>query len=411
MVFPDSILILYQTLEAHNELTSPFSQESVPVRVHRGAKNTTPAGGPGLWSDEEHTRKHGNAGGVGPTAKPLGTYEARGRVATMATEVARFGQSTLTPQQMELRRTGIGASEIAAVLGLHHKLTPLDIWMQKRGMAEPQFDNQFLKMGRILEGVIRGLYYEEVARPEGLSMLENVGTQVHQGEQWMLCTPDAVLIDVNTQDDGWRRGLECKNRDAFWRDQFGESGSDVFPDDVAAQCVWSMAVTGLDRWDVAVLLGGNDFRTYTMHRNQDLIDAMVEQAREFWFTNVVGGKEPPIVGRSAKEYLKKRFALHTSDLIESNPQLDTYLAGYADAKKQAKEWEIAVHNYEAALCTEVGANAGIRSRLGTFTWKSTRSGGTDWQALARDYAPADAITSPSYQRPGFRKIHWSPAKV
>jgi predicted phage-related endonuclease len=136
-------------------------------------------------------------------------------------------QSTLTPEQIEIRRSGIGASEIAAVLGLHHRLTPLDIWMQKRGMAEPQLDTRLLKMGRIMEGVIVGLYEEEVARPQEKLLISKVGTKVHPNEQWMLCTPNAVVTTRNA--DRWQWGLECKNRDAYWRDQDGESGTEILP--------------------------------------------------------------------------------------------------------------------------------------------------------------------------------------
>ena len=153
---------------------------------------------------------------------------------------------TLTAEQLALRQTGIGASEIAAVAGLDPHRTPLDVWMLKRGLAGPFAGNEFTRWGDRLEAVIAGAY----AEARGV-LLDTRDTLRHAGEPWMLATPDRVVLDSAGAEE---RLLQVKNRGLRQADRWGEPGTDQVPDAVAAQCHWEMAVTGLALCDVAVLI-------------------------------------------------------------------------------------------------------------------------------------------------------------
>ena len=92
----------------------------------------------------------------------------------------------------------------------------------------------------------------------------------HQGDD------DAYLLDLDTILDKCRtvvdagRGVECKNRNYFNHGEWGEPGTDEVPLEVTAQVHWSMRVTGLPRWDVAVLLGGNRLGIYHLEYDEEL---------------------------------------------------------------------------------------------------------------------------------------------
>jgi len=62
-----------------------------------------------------------------------------------------------------------------------------------------------------------------------------------------------------------------------------------------------MALLGFDDWDVAVLFGTSDFRIYRLHRDLELENMILERAREFWNTYVVGtrSRRPIPRGRMA----------------------------------------------------------------------------------------------------------------
>jgi predicted phage-related endonuclease len=207
----------------------------------------------------------------------------------------------------------------------------------------------------------------------------------------------------------WKRGLECKNRDSRVAYLWGDSGTDEIPDDVAAQCHWSMAVTGLKRWDCAALIGGNDFRVYTIHWNEDIASDFIAIAHEFWHKNVLGGVEPPITGPSARDYLKQKFAKHGAEIITATPDVESLLESYGVFKGRIKELQKAVDATELQLQEAVGNAAGVKGKAGVYTWKTTSSGGTDWKGLASAFNPNSEMVA-QYERPGFRKGLWTPTK-
>ena len=67
----------------------------------------------------------------------------------------------LSPTQLAQRRLGIGASEVGAVLGLHPYQTPLDVYLDKRGLVEPFAGNAYTRWGLKFEALIAEAYTEE----------------------------------------------------------------------------------------------------------------------------------------------------------------------------------------------------------------------------------------------------------
>ena len=104
--------------------------------------------------------------------------------------------------------------------------------------------------------------------------------------------------------------LECKTASSFIADQWGPSqeaeivaGKIVtehkIPIYYETQVQWYMGVTGAKRCYVAALLGGQDFRIYCVERDDDVIDALQSQCREFWYQNVPAGSLHPGGGAEA----------------------------------------------------------------------------------------------------------------
>src|SRR5690606_18657199 len=66
-----------------------------------------------------------------------------------------------------VRRSGIGSSDAATVAGLNRWKTPLDLYLEKRGLVEPEPASEAAEWGTILEPTI----LREFARRNGLCVV------------------------------------------------------------------------------------------------------------------------------------------------------------------------------------------------------------------------------------------------
>jgi len=164
------------------------------------------------------------------------------------------------------RRLGIGGSDAAAILGASRYKTRADVWLEKLGQAPETAENAAMHWGTVLEPVIR----EEYSATMGLEVKQPPMMR-SQEHPFMLANVDGIAGD---------RILEIKTarNDADW----GEPGTDEIPLEYAAQVHHYMIVTGLVVADVAVLIGGSDFRIYTVEADRELHVAMIDREREFW---------------------------------------------------------------------------------------------------------------------------------
>jgi putative phage-type endonuclease len=177
------------------------------------------------------------------------------------------------------RRSGIGGSDAAAVLGLSRWRSPLDVYLDKTGEGGDTEDAPAMYWGRRLERVILEAYVEQT----GLAVDAPVGVyrMLRSSERpWQLYSPDGMASD---------RLIEIKT--ARTSEGWGEPGTDEVPDDYAIQVQHGMAVTGLQRCDVAVLIGGSDFRVYTVERDDALIAHLIAAEAAFWAR--VERRDPP----------------------------------------------------------------------------------------------------------------------
>lgn len=185
------------------------------------------------------------------------------------------------------RRRGVGSSDVAALMGASAYAGPQHVYYDKVGRRRPDGDAG--------EAALWGTLHEETVAREwarrNRTVVRRVGLVAHVQDPWMMCTLDRRCTECPLNPaDRENCAVEIKTRDRMlapkWR-------KDV-PDDVLAQVLWQIAVTGYDHLHVAVLIGGNDYRQYTVRRagNEDLIGDIVTVARKFWFEYVKAGVVP-----------------------------------------------------------------------------------------------------------------------
>lgn len=190
----------------------------------------------------------------------------------------------------EQRARRIGGSEIAAVLGLSPFDSPFSLWHRKAGnVPPPDLDGEaVVHWGHRLEAVVReewmGLHRDShYVRPElGLTVANGVA----------IVSPDAVVSRRGRGRSLDREVLEIKT--AARPDQWAD-GPPVY---YLTQVQWYMGALGLPRAHFAVLIGGSDYREYTVDFDEADYLYMVDAAERF-VASVDAGVQPPIDGAYA----------------------------------------------------------------------------------------------------------------
>lgn len=284
------------------------------------------------------------------------------------------------------RRTGISGTDVSAILGINPWASPLDIWLDKRGQAEPKAENMAMRLGNLLEPVVATLYAEETG-----ATLVDPGFLRHKDRDWHIGTPDRLAI--NPEHEFAHTLIEIKT--ARSGNDWGEPGTDQIPRYYLTQVAWYLALTELQVAHVAVLIGASDFRRYAVQRDLDLEGVLLERCEAFWHTNVVGGQMPAVDGsESAARYIASRFPRNveplrvaTEDEIALARRLSAARAATAAAEREQAEAE---NLLKAAIGEAEGLDLGA---LGKITWKTSKPRETtDWKAVAAEAnLPAELI--------------------
>lgn len=273
----------------------------------------------------------------------------------------------LTPEQIEQRRLGIGASEAAQALGLSQWGTAYELWLDKRGEGEERQPSDEMSMGHLMEPVIAKLYETE----HECLVIPVKETFVHPEHAWLMATPDYKVAH--------RAGaqsilLECKNINSFRRKEFGEEGTDEVPMDVLVQCLAQMAVlrplVGVERVDVGVLCGGAEYLEYTVGWDQSAVDRLIERLAEF-YQRVQSGSPP---APQTLLDVRRMFSRDVGRVVEASEQVGQYVEQLRNVRntmarleEQEEFLKLGIQTHMQDASTLVMPDGQIAA-----TWKSTK---------------------------------------
>lgn len=295
-----------------------------------------------------------------------------------------------------VRATGIGASEIAAIVGLSPYTSPLDIYLRKVGLTEEFAGNESSRWGIRLEPAIAEAYTAET----GIELTgDGRTTIVHPVHEFALCTPDRIAADRS-------RVVEIKTAGIRMAHLWGEPGSDDVPEYYLTQVAWQMAVLDIDAADIAVLIGGSDFRIYSVPRDRELEEALIEAARRFWYDNVMAHEAPS--PRDSDEYARVLAAKYPTDripdLIEADGETVEAVHALRELRAEIKRLQADELEAENLIKAAIGEHAGVFGHFGKITWKATKERAvTDYKALAASLDPA-VVKAFTQTKPGVRRF-------
>lgn len=234
---------------------------------------------------------------------------------------------------LDARRAGIGASEIAAVMGISPWESPFSLFWRKT-MGWQTDDNANMSAGRRLEPVIADWWADQYPDHH----VDPAGLWRSNDRPWQLSTPDRI-----TDYAGHKELLECKAAGSW--DGWGEPGTNEIPVYYRAQGIWQMDTLGVSRMRFAVLCG-LEFREYILR--YDPADARIMRAAgQRFMDRLTSGEAPDLDGHDATVATLKR--LHPS-VQDVDVQVPVELAeAYRRARALRTRADAAVAGFEARI--------------------------------------------------------------
>jgi putative phage-type endonuclease len=173
------------------------------------------------------------------------------------------------------RKGYIGGSDLGSICGLSSYRTALDVYLDKTSEDISSQTNAAMRWGNLLEDVIANEYSE-------------VTGQRTEIEPNTIYHPEYKFLGANI--DRWvgdkEYVLECKTAGFIKAKEWGDLGTDQIPESYLVQVAHYAAICDVPKVDIAVLIGGQDFRIYTYERNKELEDKLIKIACNFWHNHI-----------------------------------------------------------------------------------------------------------------------------
>lgn len=201
---------------------------------------------------------------------------------------------------LQIRHSGIGASEASAIVGVNPYMTNVELYEYKTGLKEPEdiSDKPYVQYGLQAEKHLRALFALDF--PEYKVGYKEYDLVRNKKYPFILATLDGRLIEKAT---GRRGVLEIKTTEIL-KSMQKESWKDQVPDNYFVQCLHQLLTTG---WEYVILKAqlkynydGEIFlqtKHYHIERADVLEDLeyLQEQEIKFWNENVLKKVKPSLI--------------------------------------------------------------------------------------------------------------------
>lgn len=244
------------------------------------------------------------------------------------------------------RRKSIGGSDAAAIVGLNPWVSSYSLWAEKTGRIPGFEGNLATEVGTYLEEFVAKLFMRET----GKNVRRANAILYNDAYPWAHANVDRLIV-------GEDAGLEIKTTSELNLKKF--KGGE-YPAQYYVQCVHYLAITGKQKWYLAVLIGNRDFKQFEIERNDMEIKALMALESEF-FEHVKNNTPPPIDGsESTLDAIQTIFPESTLGTSIDLSGVANHIQVYMALGDQIQEMTNAQNEHKAAIMAYMGlAEKGI----------------------------------------------------
>jgi putative phage-type endonuclease len=289
---------------------------------------------------------------------------------------------------LELRRQGLGASDMAAVMGVSPYKTPYQLWAEKTGMTPEQKVGDAARRGVILEDAV-GQYYEQ---ERGVKLRKSNGIVRLKKHPRIMASLDRTIV-------GETKGIvEIKTsaspRWSMW----------PVPPEVMIQVHVQMGIVGAEWCDVVALLGGLVFKIERVEFDAQLWAEIQRSA--MLFLEAIDTKTPPQLEALDAQAYAIATPQESDEFVEADSSLENVYRQLREVNAELHFLEEKKGSLEIILKEAIGNKAGLAGAGWTVYWKQARpSQVTDWKMVAQAAGALPSVISTyTDTKPGSRRF-------
>lgn len=226
---------------------------------------------------------------------------------------------------LELRKGGIGSSEVGTILGLNPYETPYQLWRKKKGLDAPTPENFAMRAGHYLEDAVSLFYQDET----GNEIIKS------SSGDWLIVNNERPFLRVSPDRTCWKRGMarkhdnkgivECKTTQK-------EIDGDSLPQHWFCQLQYQLGVAELNWGAIAWLTAGREFGYRDLTFDKDFYDWMIEEVTRFWVDCIKGNNEPLAI--NVEDVILKSPRHITGKMLDADEQIIAELAELKEVREE-----------------------------------------------------------------------------
>jgi len=286
------------------------------------------------------------------------------------------------------RNTGLGGTDISAVVGENQFKSAMDVYLEKRELVNPAPENFRMKMGKMMEPVIAREYADRnkvsLHRP---SVITDTKVSFFFGspDRFVLHPARKYLGEIHPEEI--TKGLEIKRVGLQMQREFGQAGTDDLPSHILIQVQWYAGITLIPVWDVAALLGDDNYREFTVEKDDELIGNLRDVGGKFWKDNILAEVPPTPDGTArTREAIAKLYPENKGHFHVATKEDIEWASILRDARGEIATLEetkgIAENHLKLAIAEGDGILLPDNEKI---TWKKTKGRlKTDWKGIAHE---------------------------
>jgi len=230
---------------------------------------------------------------------------------------------SLTLEQLQERRKGIGGSDSPVILGVSPFKNIHDLYLEKRGLVVEETETPAMKRGAMLEPLVANMYQAETGRE---TIIETKLFK-HPQLDFFLGNVDRKIMDL--EKGAGILEIKCPGLQVF-----GKCKREGLQDYYQIQLQHYLAVTGC-KWGAFGVFNAEqwDLIHFDVERDDELIDFIIEKDTKFW--EMVKAGTPPPEEESAID-----LPAIGGELVQvTSPEWEEAITDFTEAKAIRQEWE------------------------------------------------------------------------